>query len=110
MKTIFVLEDDNTARSVMKRYLNVRKFDVFSFENPVEALRFLKSNPKTKVDCFVTDNDMPQMTGTEFIPIARKKFPNANIIMVSGTNQENCQADKFMPKPVNLRELETLLT
>ncbi|MFI8377888.1 LytR/AlgR family response regulator transcription factor [Leeuwenhoekiella sp. NPDC079379] len=65
------IDDEELARELLKTY--VGKVDYLqwkgSFENPLEALSFLKDN---KVDLIFLDIQMPQLNGTEFAEIVKK--------------------------------------
>lgn len=60
-----IIDDDELARELLETY--VAKVDFLegegSFENPLEALSFLKSN---RVDLLFLDIQMPEIKGTDF--------------------------------------------
>ena len=60
-----IIDDDELARELLSTYVKkVTYLDcVGSFENPLEALSFLKSN---KVDLLFLDIQMPDIKGTDF--------------------------------------------
>jgi len=60
-----IIDDEELARKLLETY--ARKLDhlncLGTFENPLEALSFIKSNP---VDLIFLDIQMPQLKGTDF--------------------------------------------
>ncbi|EAQ38168.1 two-component system response regulator [Dokdonia sp. MED134] len=70
MSTIscIIIDDEELARTLLETYVekvtNLHSFG--SFQNPIEALSFIKENP---VDLIFLDIQMPELKGTEFASI-----------------------------------------
>ncbi|MGB3776208.1 MAG: LytTR family DNA-binding domain-containing protein [Leeuwenhoekiella sp.] len=71
MITCISIDDEELARELLKTY--VKKVDYLqwkgSFENPLEALGFLKENT---IDLIFLDIQMPQLKGTDFAELVQK--------------------------------------
>ncbi len=79
---ILILDDENTVTSSLRILLNIEGFtDVAVFNSPTEAIEYLKTNPR---DVIISDFKMPQMDGLEFLSQARKLYPNASMILLTG--------------------------
>lgn len=66
-----IIDDEELARKLLQTY--VEKVDFLkwqgSFENPLDGLSFLKSNP---VDLIFLDIQMPELKGTDFVELIVK--------------------------------------
>lgn len=85
---ILVLDDDKLVTSSLKSLLVLEGFTgaVF-FNNPDEAVEYLKNNP---CDVIISDFMMPQMNGLEFLSIAKSICPNSSMILLTGyADKEN---------------------
>lgn len=69
-KTILVVDDSPTAVMIMKMTLELHQFDVVSARDGVEALA--KLNAGLRPDVVLTDINMPNMNGFEFIERLKK--------------------------------------
>ena len=85
---ILILDDDNLVTSSLKSLLMLEGFtDVALFNNPNEAVQYLKNNTR---DVIISDFKMPEMNGLEFLSEARKLYPNASLILLTGyADKEN---------------------
>jgi response regulator RpfG family c-di-GMP phosphodiesterase len=85
--------------------------EVTSFDNPLEALEYLKSN---RVDLMFVDYMMPQMDGIELIKQALLVQDELIPIMVTAVNDDNNLklealnngAADFLTKPVDMAQLQ----
>jgi DNA-binding response OmpR family regulator len=75
---IILLEDTDSIRNSLKKMLTVLGYEVFSFPNPMMCP--LQTKPdyrcgdnQTCADIIVSDLDMPNMTGLNFIENQRKR-------------------------------------
>lgn len=90
-KKALVLDDNELLRKLMSTILRSKNFEVFEYSSPIE---FLSQNPICNqngcdeyVDLILTDNQMPGMTGLEFLEMIRGKgctFNNRLVGIVSG--------------------------
>ena len=116
MKKQILLADDNpTIRKVLKLMIEKGgKYEVTPVTSGTEAYNHLTQNP---VDAVVTDDQMPDGRGLDFIKKARANGYTLPIILVSGTADVEealeAKADRFLQKPVTyitlLKTLDELL-
>ena len=69
-KTILVVDDSKAILSIIRTVLDVAGYDVLTAADGVEGMALLKSGKQ--VDIIVTDLNMPNMDGIEFIWEIRK--------------------------------------
>lgn len=108
MKILFV-EDEQSLRKPVTRYLEKKNFIVDEVEDGKEAL-FLAS--QNSYDCILLDLNLPSMDGLEIASKLREQEINTPIIMVTARSQLynkldgfESGADDYITKPFNLREL-----
>ena len=85
---IVVVDDDKIVTSAFKTLLKVEGFgNAHFFNNPEEALEFLKSNTP---DLVISDFLMPEMNGLEFLSEVKKMYPEVSKILLTGyADKEN---------------------
>ncbi len=85
---ILILDDDTLVTSSLKSLLILEGFnDVALFNDPFKALEYLKSN---KRDVIISDFMMNDLNGIEFLSEAKKIYPNASMILLTGyADKEN---------------------
>lgn len=118
---VILLEDDDDLRSLLTEILDDKGYEVFSYTNPficplqkIPACR-CKDNERC-TDFIITDIEMPNMNGFEFIENLREKKCKCNevIVMSASLNPEyqvkaeelNC---KFFSKPLPLQEFNEFI-
>ena len=85
---IVVVDDEKIVTSAFKTLFKVEGYsNIHLFNNPVEAIDFLKSD---KPDLIISDFLMPQMNGLEFLTEAKKLHPEVSMILLTGyADKEN---------------------
>ena len=105
---ILVVDDDDGIRSLVKKYLNEKKYLVTTADNAESALE------KTKIfyfDLIILDIMMPGKSGLEFIREYKKKLSTPIILLTArGEAMDRIEgleigADDYLPKPFEPREL-----
>tara|TARA_B100000886_G_scaffold288936_1_gene213946 strand:- start:668 stop:1345 length:678 start_codon:yes stop_codon:yes gene_type:complete len=105
---ILVVDDDDGIRSLVKKYLNEKKYLVTTADNAESALE------KTKIfyfDLIILDIMMPGKSGLEFIREYKKKLSTPIILLTArGEAMDRVEgleigADDYLPKPFEPREL-----
>ena len=105
---ILVVDDDDGIRSLVKKYLNEKKYLVTTADNAENALE------KTKIfyfDLIILDIMMPGRSGLEFIREYKKKLSTPIILLTArGEAMDRIEgleigADDYLPKPFEPREL-----
>lgn len=104
-KTILLVDDSLSVRTVMRSALEPAGYQVCEAEDGLAALKLLDDQP---VQLIVSDSNMPNMDGTSFIKQLRKggrsRFTPV-IMLTTETRSEMRQqfkeagAQAFLPKP-----------
>jgi two-component system chemotaxis response regulator CheY len=91
--TVFLIDDSNTAREILKRTLLSLKFKVIDEANNGEiALKRLEQS-KTEPDFIFIDMEMPLMDGMETIKRLKPFLPDSKIIMVTSHGERDMVID-----------------
>ncbi|MFC1729089.1 response regulator [candidate division KSB1 bacterium] len=109
-KTILIVDDTKPIRIMLLKKLE-KNYQCLLSDNPRDALELFREY-KDEISLIISDYEMPQMNGFEFlkrINLFKKPVP---IIMVSGSLNKirfhelhNLGVRKFIAKPVNLNRL-----
>ena len=109
MFNILVVDDDRNTRILLKAVLESEKYNVFTANNGVDALKVLDSE---HVDLVIVDIMMPKMDGYSLTETIRTSDSNLPILMISA---KHLPADKkqgflvgtddYMTKPIDEDEM-----
>ncbi len=111
--SLLYVDDEATNLRVFKS--NFRKyFNVFTTTNPVEAIDILAEN---EIQVIVTDQRMPEMTGTELLEKILPDHPDMIKIILTGFTDiqaikdgiNRCGIYKYITKPWNFEEMKGVL-
>jgi CheY-like chemotaxis protein len=110
-ETILLVEDDDTFRHVMKRFLKRYGYKVFDAACPADALEINAGSP-TPVRLLVTDVLMPGMNGAELARKLSESNSEIRIIFMSGYSEDVLDnragvsgGENFLRKPFESEEL-----
>jgi CheY-like chemotaxis protein len=78
---ILVVDDDEAVRDSLGLLLQSSGYDVSMAMNGFDALLQLKRSLPTVL---LSDLNMPQMSGFEFLSVVRRRFPQISVIAMSG--------------------------
>jgi two-component system chemotaxis sensor kinase CheA len=80
--TILLVDDSQFFRNMLKPLITSRGYNVITVENPIEGFQILESE---KIDVLISDIEMPEMDGIEFIKKLRadKRYTSLNAVAVS---------------------------
>jgi CheY-like chemotaxis protein len=78
---ILVVDDDAAVRDSLVMVLQVSGYEASSAVDGLDALLQLKRRPPAVV---LSDLNMPQMSGYEFLSVVRRRFPQISVIAMSG--------------------------
>lgn len=103
-RTLLLVDDEESILSALKRLLRREGYRILSANSGTEGLELLAKND---VDVIVSDQRMPNMTGEEFLRLAKELYPDTVRLVLSGyadmqsiTNAINQGAIyKFLSKP-----------
>lgn len=106
-KTILIVDDTKSILAVMKTVLKVAGYNIVTAGDGKEGMDVLNSGQK--VDLIITDLNMPNMDGIEFIWEIRKlsDFAYTPICMLTTENEqerledgESVSTDAWITKPI----------
>jgi DNA-binding NtrC family response regulator len=110
MAKILVLDDVLDAVNLIKRILQKKGHEVFTFTEEEEALKFARSN---KMDLAILDIKLKKISGVEVLEELKKSSPAIKAIMLTGyptmeTARESLKlgASEYCVKPIDKDELE----
>jgi two-component system alkaline phosphatase synthesis response regulator PhoP len=108
MKTILVVDDKSSVRTLVRDYLTEEGFRVVTAGNGRDALYVARHE---KPDLILLDIMMPEMGGYEFLRLYRKER-NTPVILLTAKLEESDKvlglelgADDYVTKPFGMREL-----
>lgn len=113
-KKILVVDDEKSICLLLENFL-AQDYEVVSFNDGIEGLVWLEKNLP---DLIISDIQMPNMDGYEFLTSVRQKgfTKHTPIIMLSGKSESKerikCYrlgAQDYLTKPFNPEELEELV-
>jgi putative two-component system response regulator len=106
---ILVVDDEDTIRLVLSKYLRTRGFDVATAESGDAALETLSG---ARFDMMLCDVRMPGLSGVEIVPRALEIDPNLGIVMLSAVNDAPTATEAmahgvldYLTKPIELSDL-----
>jgi CheY-like chemotaxis protein len=104
---LLIVDDEQPIRELMSQSLIDIGYQVRCAENGFEGLRKIRNGMP---DILVSDLNMPNMSGYEFLSVVRRRFPAIAVIAMSGafTGDEvpfGVAADAFYPKSANIGAL-----
>ncbi len=80
--TIVVVDDQLLVVNAIKRVLHVAGYESKGFTDPTLALEHIEK--ETDLFALITDYNMPQMMGDEFIGEVQKKHPELPCVVITG--------------------------
>ncbi|HLH07171.1 MAG TPA: response regulator [Terriglobales bacterium] len=79
---ILVVDDEKRVRESTALVLRSGGYDVNTAEDGFDALLQLRNDPLP--EAIISDLNMPQMSGFEFLSVVRRRFPEIAVIAISG--------------------------
>ena len=106
---ILIVDDEDTIRMVLGKYLKTRGFEVVAAESGDAAIEAVSTG---RFDLMLCDVRMPGMSGTELVPAVLEIDPDIGIVMLSAVNDAPTATDAmshgvldYLTKPIELRKL-----
>lgn len=82
---MLLVEDDATLRGALAEILRAENFEVIECAT-AEAAELVITSTGNELRALITDNKLAgNMSGTELAGFAKRRFPNLNVIVISGT-------------------------
>ena len=114
-KTILLVDDDAAFLQLTGELLQQSSgsgWNVIMADNPAKALGVLKEH---SFDMIVVDERMPVMSGLQFVRLARARFPNVPIVVLTGHADQHTRDELaregitvLLEKPVSSEGFHTL--
>ena len=111
--TILVVDDDDSVRSAVGRFLHTRGYDTLTAASGEDALQLLAGRRVTAV---LLDVRLPGLSGVELVPQVLAAEPDAALLMLTAVNDATSAAlcmqrgaMDYLIKPVDLPHLERAL-
>lgn len=109
--TILVVDDEEHNLQLVKRTLR-RKYNILTATNGFEALSVIEKHGN-ELAVIISDQRMPQMTGTEFFSQIVDQYPNIIKMLLTGYSDleamidgvNKCQLFQYISKPFDPDEL-----
>ncbi|MDP7014486.1 MAG: response regulator [Pirellulaceae bacterium] len=86
---VLLVDDDRLILLGLERQLR-RKFVIVTASNGDEGLEQLERN---EIDAVVSDHNMPEMSGVEFLTRVREQFPHTGRVLLTGSVEVCNRAD-----------------
>jgi response regulator RpfG family c-di-GMP phosphodiesterase len=106
---VLVVDDEDTIRLVLAKYLRTRGFEVATAESGDAALEALAGG---HFDLMLCDVRMPGLSGVEIVPAALETSPDLGIVMLSAVNDAPTATEAmsqgvldYLTKPIELQHL-----
>lgn len=103
-ETILIIDDDAAFRATLSRSFTRKGFDVASFESVEQTLSQLDTIDNAHK--IIVDLKMEGESGLKLIPVLRRRFPDATILMLTGyasiataVEAVKLGADNYLQKP-----------
>ena len=110
MTRILIVDDEETIRLALRKFLRSRGYEVEIAGSGDQAMQILD---KESFSLMLCDVRMPGMTGVQVVPQARERDQNLAIIMLTAVNDAatatevlSSGASDYLMKPVELADLE----
>lgn len=102
--TVLYVDDEEPIIASVKRLFRKEKFNLLTASSGEQGLEILKNN---KVHLVISDQRMPQMSGTEFLTRVKTNYPDTMRILLTGYTEINSIQEainkgniyKFLLKP-----------
>ena len=113
-QSILVVDDHQIIRDMLENTLSRESYTVHCAGSAEDALKILSKEP---IDVVISDEVMPGMTGTRFLAVVRKDYPDTiRIILTGHASLESAmrainegEIYRFLTKPCNLVDLSVTI-
>jgi DNA-binding response OmpR family regulator len=105
---VLVVEDEVLIRALIADELRAEGFLVIEAATADQALSYFQAG--VQVDLVLTDIEMPgSINGVDLIQRLRVVSPNLPTVLTSGISPDAHEADAFVSKPFDMREMVALI-
>ncbi len=105
---ILIIDDDAELLKMLKKYLEIKRYEIITAENGLEGLNKIKLQP----DIILLDVNMPNMDGIEVCRRVRDKVSCPIIFLTARVDEQDVVnglssgGDDYILKPFGLKELD----
>ncbi|MDE5910464.1 MAG: response regulator transcription factor [Lachnospiraceae bacterium] len=109
---ILIIDDDTELLKMLRKYFEIKKYEIITAENGAEGLSKMKLQP----DIILLDVNMPKIDGIEVCRRIRDKvacpilFLTARVEEQDVVNGLSSGGDDYILKPFSLKELDARIT
>ncbi|MFN4151034.1 MAG: response regulator, partial [Candidatus Sericytochromatia bacterium] len=110
---ILIVDDDITSTKILSRFLAGQNYFTKTANSAVEGEKILLEE---NFDLVITDINMPEVNGLEFLLWIKQYFPETKVVIITAFHNENIKnfsnqrgAFYYFEKPVDLNEMVKLL-
>jgi two-component system cell cycle response regulator CpdR len=110
---VLIAEDDRALRELLCEWLEAEGFETVAAANGAEALALLRAGQAC--DALLTDDEMPQLRGSELVSILRAEGRALPVVLMSGSlglspaERARLDVGPVIPKPITLPRLLSAL-
>jgi two-component system response regulator HydG len=115
-KQIIVIDDDVAMKEMVEDFLQSKKVPCQSFSLASRAFEWLQTQDLEPIQAIVTDQNMPEMDGVEFVQRMQKLNPDIPVIIMtayasidSAIEATRLGAFAYISKPFKLTEFDVTL-
>jgi DNA-binding response OmpR family regulator len=111
---LLVIDDSEETVAGLKHFFS-KNYEVCTAADGMEGLKLFETE-KEGFDLVITDLVMPYISGVGVISIIKKKYAGTPVIAITGWGEHpgalatEAQADIVLEKPIELPELDALVT
>lgn len=110
---ILVVDDDSISRIVLEKHLKKKGYEVLSADSAIKAGQLMKAD---NVFLVITDVNMPQVSGLEFLLWVKEFKPECQVVLMTGEDTKTIDAFTkksgkvtFFKKPIDVNKLDDYL-
>jgi putative two-component system response regulator len=111
VRRVLVVDDEESIRLALSKFLRARGYEVTSAENGHEALAAVQGGEKYSL--MLCDVRMPGLSGVQLVPLVLDIDPDLAVMMLTAVNDANTATEAlasgamdYLMKPVELKDLE----
>lgn len=113
-RAVLIIDDEENILKTIRRELSLHGYHVFIANNAKEAFNALETE---SIPVVISDQRMPDITGSELLSLIKKRYPKTIRMIISGYTDfdalqeaiNNGEIFKFIPKPWEEEYLITVL-
>jgi len=113
LKKILVVDNHQNILELLSNLLQMFKYQAFCALDTQTALKLLEEK---KIDCVITDVEMPKPSGFDLLDEVKNKYPHLPVIMISSyanpkmeKQAEKSGASGFTAKPFRIETLQRMI-